>query len=273
MNCDKPLDGSKLKQAAPLWRSSLHFRAAMLALGAAIQFAGTGSAMAADPAKPALASDRNVAAMSGHYYLQGVHEVGAELLLRPDGRFQFAMSYGAVDQSAEGTWAQRAKKIVLTTDKQPEPSFSWNQEQPALDERCFAEPDEPTLLAVCINTPSKELAWSGVEITAEFANGRQRSGTTGRGGQLHFVARDEPEWKDVPVTRIKVAYPYYKAPAQWFEVPRGARTALVNFEPGRLVGVPFEKATLRIVSSGTGEAALVMLDDDGKAEKGRYVRR
>lgn len=49
----------------------------------------------------------------GHYYLQGVMETGSELLLMPDGRFQWYISYGAVDQNAEGTWSRDKNVVTL----------------------------------------------------------------------------------------------------------------------------------------------------------------
>jgi hypothetical protein len=50
----------------------------------------------------------------GHYYLSGVREVGSELILRDDGRYEWFMSYGAVDQMSDGTWAKSGEDIVLT---------------------------------------------------------------------------------------------------------------------------------------------------------------
>lgn len=70
---------------------------------------------------------------AGHYYLQGAMETGSELLLKPDGRFQWFISYGAIDQHAEGTWKRQAGKIVLTTDVPAgdawvglQASYDWN---------------------------------------------------------------------------------------------------------------------------------------------------
>lgn len=57
----------------------------------------------------------------GHYYLQGVRETGSELLLMPDGRFQWYLAYGAVDQNAEGTWS-RKKDVVTLKAMGPDPS-------------------------------------------------------------------------------------------------------------------------------------------------------
>ena len=52
--------------------------------------------------------------LAGHYYLSGVTEVGSELLLKRDGSFEWAMSYGAMDQQSQGTWKLRDGKLVLT---------------------------------------------------------------------------------------------------------------------------------------------------------------
>lgn len=61
-------------------------------------------------AAPAVSAQSDVA---GHYYLQGVMETGSELLLKPDGRFEWYMSYGAVDQTASGTWTRKGNVVEL----------------------------------------------------------------------------------------------------------------------------------------------------------------
>ena len=55
----------------------------------------------------------------GHYYLSGILEVGSELLLKPDGRFQWIMMYGSVDQFLEGRWEHKGGAITLTADPRP----------------------------------------------------------------------------------------------------------------------------------------------------------
>lgn len=49
----------------------------------------------------------------GHYYLEGVMEVGSELLLEPDGKFKWYLTVGALDQYAEGTWWKNGTCIGL----------------------------------------------------------------------------------------------------------------------------------------------------------------
>lgn len=55
-------------------------------------------------------------AWGGHYYLNGVMEVGSELLLQPDGKFKWILAYGALDQYAEGTWWKNGNCIGLKPD-------------------------------------------------------------------------------------------------------------------------------------------------------------
>ncbi len=61
----------------------------------------------------------------GHYRLQGVHDAASELILRADGRFEYALAYGALDEEAAGRWRRVGDKIFLTTLPKPvPPAFS-----------------------------------------------------------------------------------------------------------------------------------------------------
>ena len=44
-------------------------------------------------------------------------EVGAALLLKPDGHFQYQLDYGAVSEAAEGTWVARDQIVLLTSTR------------------------------------------------------------------------------------------------------------------------------------------------------------
>ena len=54
--------------------------------------------------------------MTGHYYMSGVREVGSELMLRPDGSYEWFLAYGALDQYSVGQWRKSGNEIVLTAD-------------------------------------------------------------------------------------------------------------------------------------------------------------
>ncbi|BCM17488.1 hypothetical protein [Mesorhizobium sp. J8] len=53
------------------------------------------------------------ARLVGHYYLNGVMEVGSELLLKKDGSFEFALAYGANDQYGKGCWVRKGSTVEV----------------------------------------------------------------------------------------------------------------------------------------------------------------
>jgi hypothetical protein len=67
-----------------------------------------GASAACAPADPSLA---------GHYYLEGVMEVGSELLLKADGRFEYMLAYGALDELASGCWTRNGGVVTLHASK------------------------------------------------------------------------------------------------------------------------------------------------------------
>jgi hypothetical protein len=52
----------------------------------------------------------------GHYSLQGVMETGSELLLKPDGRFQWYLSVGSLDLVGVGQWQETDGLVMLVPD-------------------------------------------------------------------------------------------------------------------------------------------------------------
>lgn len=90
---------------------ALHVAAVAALCAAAPVSANTGQD---DPGQDeAVKSD---ATLVGHYYLSGVMETGSELLLKADGRFDWYISYGAVDQVAKGKWTRSGDKVTLVAD-------------------------------------------------------------------------------------------------------------------------------------------------------------
>ena len=56
-------------------------------------------------------------ALVGGFYRSNQMEVGAALQLDEDGRFQYQLDYGAVSESAEGSWTSDGKTVLLTAPK------------------------------------------------------------------------------------------------------------------------------------------------------------
>jgi hypothetical protein len=61
--------------------------------------------------------------LAGHYVLRGVMEVGSELLLKPDGTFEYMLAYGAADYWAKGTWRHEGDAVILNSAGKEEAAF------------------------------------------------------------------------------------------------------------------------------------------------------
>jgi hypothetical protein len=68
----------------------------------------------AEKAEPV--TDKASAAVAGQYYLQGAMETASEMLLRPDGSFEWYLSAGAMDAFAKGSWRREGKQVILNAD-------------------------------------------------------------------------------------------------------------------------------------------------------------
>jgi hypothetical protein len=90
-------------------------RLALAALACAVSFTMAGCQTAAGTGNGTGAGGcaAGDARYAGHYYLNGVMEVGSELLLRPDGSFEFMLAYGANDQFGNGCWVAKGKTLEV----------------------------------------------------------------------------------------------------------------------------------------------------------------
>ena len=79
-------------------------------------------------ATPAFA--QHPASLVGHYDGHQM-EMGAELVLNANGRFQYGVAYGALDEEAEGTWALQGGQVLLTSDPVTPPRFVFLGQKPA----------------------------------------------------------------------------------------------------------------------------------------------
>lgn len=60
-------------------------------------------------------------------------EIAAGIVLSPNGRFRYGLSYGALDERAEGQWEADGTKLFLTSDPVTPPRFVLVSEAPAPD--------------------------------------------------------------------------------------------------------------------------------------------
>ena len=69
-------------------------------------------------AAPACATSEAPPPVAGMYEIDQMEMAGG-LELSPDGRFRYALEYGAVSEQSEGKWAFEENAVVLTTDPMP----------------------------------------------------------------------------------------------------------------------------------------------------------
>jgi hypothetical protein len=71
-------------------------------------------------------------------------EVAAALELKPNHRFRYALSYGAVDEEGEGDWTFDGKTVRLTSNPMPKaPSFELVRDDPAPKGELYLKLEDP----------------------------------------------------------------------------------------------------------------------------------
>lgn len=74
-------------------------------------------------------SAQTVASLAGTYDGHQM-EMGAGLRLTADGRFEYGLAYGALDESGQGSWAIKDGRVLLTSDPVTPPRFVFTGQRP-----------------------------------------------------------------------------------------------------------------------------------------------
>ena len=178
---------------------------------------------------PAAARQQPPAALVG-VYDGGQTEVAAGLELRGDGRFRFAMSYGALDETGEGAWSVEGGRVLLAGDPVMPPRFTL-----------LEHADGPAgRLAIDLDLP-RGLSRSYFDAEIRVADGRTVRRQLGENGLVIELAD-----KDRPVD-VALALPIWDLrsdPARL--AARGDGRIRFRFEPNDLGKVRFARTPLRI---------------------------
>lgn len=158
-------------------------------------------------------------------------EMGAGLRLQPNGRFDYMLAYGALDESASGRWTSDRDTVYLTSDPVTPPKFTLLGRQPASDGKMHLIIDLPR-------------GWTRQYLDAEvgLADGRVV------GGQLSDDSDVIPlACNDKPVS-LRLRLGVYDLDSDSFHLDgNAAATVHVRFEPNDLGRVAFAKTPLHIV--------------------------
>jgi hypothetical protein len=155
-------------------------------------------------------------------------ELGTELRLEANGRFEYYLSYGAMDEIGQGRWAADADGIVLTSDPVKAPQFELVGTTPGKSARLDVTLDAPEqlptqLFAALLLRPDK---------TAQEVHFDERG--------LH-VPRASP---NAP-TAFLLGLPLYEVKSEPFDIPPGTKAMHFRFVPNDLGTVAFDHQRLK----------------------------
>lgn len=154
-------------------------------------------------------------------------EVGAELRLEADGRFEYYLSYGALDEMAKGTWQAADRGIVLTSDPVTAPAF----------ELVGTDEGPGKGLDVTLELPG-DIPVQMFEAAVRFADGSGTPASFEQDG-VHFkVSRDNP------AADVMLAFPVYQIVSEPFPVQEGTQAMHFRFVPNDLGSVAFDHQML-----------------------------
>jgi hypothetical protein len=191
-------------------------------------------------------STPSAAELAGHYYLEGVREVGSELLLRPDGRFEWTMSYGAVDQYAQGRWQQQGQQLVLTAARPTEaPVYRLFKE----DELRLRKAADPGRWVAIVGVP-RVGPTAGVEVWFEGSGGKLgRAVSQPNGDAILERAPQGQTWVRAGLRRANSQDTW-----QWLSIPAArAQDRIAAFavdDPAKLIEPAFERMVFEVSPEG-----------------------
>jgi hypothetical protein len=182
--------------------------------------------LAASAASLPPAAQKLVGVYDGHQM-----EMAVGIELKADGRFEYGLSYGAMDEQAAGRWSLSDGKVVLTSDPVTTPRFTLVGQKPA----------PAGTFEISLDTPKGLTAqlFDGMYVTAK-----------GQGGQEQ-LKDDEPRvWvidKADPPVKAMVVLPMFELRSDPVTIdPAKGYSLRFRFEPNDLGKVDFHGTALTI---------------------------
>lgn len=149
-------------------------------------------------------------------------EVATQLHLAPNGRFEYYLRYGALDETARGSWTADGQAIVLTSDPVKTPAFQLLGTQPG----------KGSTLEVSLDLPERWL----FQLFSVFV--LQPDGTI---AEIPFQDGD----LDIPIrsgtpNKIALGVSLYQVMSQAYPIPPGTRSMQFRFLPNDFGRVAFD---------------------------------
>ena len=171
-----------------------------------------------------------LAAVSPGVYDGSQTEMAVRLVLRPDGKFLYALSYGALDEQARGRWTEKDGRVLLTTEPRPKPPrFVAVSDTPSADGALRVALEDPELLQ-----------GSSLTMVVTYAGESEPA----------YVEADEDGRLPVPQGKTVAALvpdlPVYPIPLQPYALKPGGHRIVFRFEPNDFGIADFNQEPLAI---------------------------
>ncbi|WP_395622684.1 hypothetical protein [Sphingomonas daechungensis] len=178
------------------------------------------------------------AKLAGLYEIRQM-EMGGGLELRPDGRFRYALEYGAASEEGEGDWTVEGNTVLLTSNPKPKtPNFILVRDEPAPDGQ----------LSVTLEPPG--FGWTGrMDLVATVAGRDQPVG-------LEASSDGDVDTGGATVTSIRPVVPIYGFLGDPIPLTPSGHRLVLRFTPNDLGKAVFDREPLAI--------------EDGKLRMRRY---
>ena len=167
--------------------------------------------------------------LAGTYRI-GQMEMAGGLELRADGRFRYALDYGAASETAEGNWTVRGQTLELTSDPVPRaPDFALVEDQPAPSGELYVALQEGAL------------NWSPIDVLVELEGaGEPLYIQAGADGRLAIPERQRAK-------SIRLLVPVYEIAGTAIPISgEHGHRLLFRFEANDLGKVAFDRQPLAI---------------------------
>ena len=158
-------------------------------------------------------------------------EIAAGLELKADGRFRYALSYGALDEEAAGKWIMSGDRVLLTSDPVLAPRFVLVSRGKGID----------GVLQLSLDAP-KGLSRQYFDAEIAQANGQTQRKQLGEDSLSVPFTRD-----DVP-TSVRMLFPIFSVAGEALKLdPSSGYSVRFRFEPNDLGKVAFQATALKII--------------------------
>ena len=138
---------------------------------------------------------------AGEYRLVGEQDVASGIRLGTDGRFQYFLIAGALDERAEGRWSAAGDRVALVTEPKPVPPL-FRREAPSKREG-------PAALTLIVRSPDGQ-GIAGVDLRLGFDEGEPIDSYTQEDGwSLPEGERRTPRWIELGVPMHGLASPRF----------------------------------------------------------------